>query len=76
MIVQMAFLSDTVEFVGEIYMESWVFGFIFLVGMVSLMTVMKTSDHSAQKLFTLSTEKMDVGKHSRVVLAVSKSACL
>ena len=49
-----------------------------LVGIISSNTVLKMSDHSTQKLFTLSVEKIDVGtcRHCRVVQAVSKSASL
>ena len=46
------------------------------VGIVFFMTVINTTDHSAQKSFTSSIENKVVGKHWSVELAVSKSACL
>lgn len=53
-----------------------VLGLMSFVGMVSSITVLKTSDHSTQKSLTLFVEKIEAGRHSRVLQAASKSASL
>ena len=53
-----------------------VLGLICFEGIVSEMTAVKTSRHSVQNELTLSCVKVEVGRHWRVSLALSKSALL
>ena len=41
-------------------------GLMSFVGMVSSITVLKTSDHSTQKSLTLFVEKIEAGRHSSI----------